>query len=310
MNAKLTLTSAETGKLWATYMGNTMSKCILNYYLKCVEDKYIKRILNNALNLSESFLQTVKNIFIQENFAIPQGFTEDDVNLHAPSLFVDEFYLHYLKYTGKAGLYLYEVAIPLVKREDIRNFFTDALQSTVKLMNDVNIALMEKGALINPPPIPIPEKVDFVKKESYLSGFFGDVRPLHCLEIAHLYDNLENDITSRAISIGFSQVAKDEEIKQYLLKEIKKSQQHIELCSKKLVNDNLPAPSLMDTLVTTSTVAPFSDKLMLFQKIDLMTMKIRSYASGASLNGRHDIGVMYLRFLMEMDCLRKKEEIS
>lgn len=37
------LTSAEMGKLWATYTGNTLGKCVLSYYLKHVEDEDIKR---------------------------------------------------------------------------------------------------------------------------------------------------------------------------------------------------------------------------------------------------------------------------
>jgi Protein of unknown function (DUF3231) len=88
------LTSAEMGKLWAVYMGNTMSKCVLSYYLQHVNDKDIKEILKNALNLSNEFLQDIKKIFNSENFPIPIGFTEDDVNLGAPRLFADEFYLH------------------------------------------------------------------------------------------------------------------------------------------------------------------------------------------------------------------------
>lgn len=42
------LTSAEMGKLWAVYMGNTMSKCVISYYLQHVNDKDIKEILKNA----------------------------------------------------------------------------------------------------------------------------------------------------------------------------------------------------------------------------------------------------------------------
>ncbi|MFL6558440.1 MAG: DUF3231 family protein, partial [Bacillus sp. (in: firmicutes)] len=33
------LTSAEMGKLWVTYMGNSMSKRYLMYYLQHVEDQ-------------------------------------------------------------------------------------------------------------------------------------------------------------------------------------------------------------------------------------------------------------------------------
>src|SRR5688500_8775852 len=71
------LTSAEMGKLWAVYMGNTMSKCVISYYLQHVNDKDIKEILKNALNLSNQFLKDIKTIFESEYFPIPIGFTED-----------------------------------------------------------------------------------------------------------------------------------------------------------------------------------------------------------------------------------------
>ena len=47
------LTSAEMGKLWTTYTGNTLAKCVLRYYLQHINDQDIKRVLENALNLSE-----------------------------------------------------------------------------------------------------------------------------------------------------------------------------------------------------------------------------------------------------------------
>lgn len=300
MSNTLNLSSAEQGKLWTTYVGNTMSKCILSYYLKFVEESDIKNILSGALNLCESIIQTIKDIFIQEKFPIPIGFIEDDVNLEAPKLFSDEFYLHYLKYAAKAGMNIYSAAIPLMTREDTRNFFTNTLQSTVKLINDVNVLLMEKGYLISPPPIPIPEKVDFIKKQNYLSGFFGNIRPLNGLEIAHLYDNLQNDITSKALILGFSQVAKEEKIRNYFTRGKLINQKHIDLCTQKLDKENLPSPSLIDHLVTTSTISPFSDKLMVAHKIDMFSMKIRTYANGISLNGRRDIGTMYMRLLMDV----------
>lgn len=295
------LTSSEIGKLWAMYLGNTMSKCVLKFYLKYVEDQDTRRILEHALDLSNSFVRKIKNIFTQEKFPIPIGFTEEDVNVNAPRLFADEFYLHYLKYTGKAGMSLYANAIPLVIRDDIREFFTDSLQSTVKLMNVVNSILLEKGFLMNPPYIPIPERVDFVKKQNFLNGYFEDVRPPHGLEIAHLYDNMENDITSKALIMSFSQVTNNKELKQFFNKGKEINQKHIESCMQKLSKSNLPSPSLLDHLVSTSTEAPFSDKLMIFHKIDMFSMKIRSYANGVSLNGRRDISVMYTRFMLDVD---------
>ncbi|MGW8784888.1 DUF3231 family protein, partial [Heyndrickxia sporothermodurans] len=153
-----------------------------------------------------------------------------------------------------------------------------------------------KGLLIKTTTIPTPEKVKFIKENNYLNGFFGDVRNLHSLEIAHLFDNIENDITSKALLIGFSQVAKNEKVKDFFIKGRNITNTHIENCSKKLHKDHLPSPSFLDHLVSTSTDSPFSDKLMVFHKIDMFSMKVRSYANSLSVNGRKDLATMYSRF--------------
>ncbi|SFD41396.1 Protein of unknown function [Lentibacillus persicus] len=291
------LTSAEIGKLWATYAGNTMAERVLSYYLQHVNDPDIKSVLENALDLSQKIVKRIKEIFIQENFPLPIGFTKEDVNLGAPRLFADAFYLRYLKYTSKAGMSIYSIAIPLITRKDIRDFFGDTLHATVALLNEVNDLLLTKGLTVKPPFIPIPEKVDFVEKQRFLAGFFGEVRPPHAMEITHLYDNIEDDITSKALLIGFSQVAKTNEVKQLMLRGKKITNRHIMGCKEMLNRDNLPSPPLLDDQVMTSTFSPFSDKLILSHKIDMFSMKIRSYANASSLNGRRDIGAMYARFL-------------
>lgn len=159
------INSAEIGKLWATYMGNSMSKYVLRYFLQHVDDEEIKKVLENALNLSEDFLKTIEEILVNDQHPIPFGFTEGDVNLDAPRLFSDEFYLHYLKYAGKAGLSLYAIAVPLMARVDIRDFFTYVIEATVTLGNQINDLLITKGFLSKPPNIPIQDKVDFVKNK-------------------------------------------------------------------------------------------------------------------------------------------------
>lgn len=294
------LTAAEMGKLWAAYVGNTMGKCVLSYYLNHVDDDDIKRILESALGLSETFIHTIKGILEQDDFPIPIGFNEEDVNIEAPRLFYDEFYLHYLKYLGKAGMSIYSVAVPLVTRKDVNHFFVKALKETTQLLTDVNETLKAKGILTNAPPMPNPERVDFVKNQNYLKGFFGDVRPLHGLEIAHLYGNLNNDITSKALIIGFNQGARHEKVKRFLERGERLNQKHIGLFSDKLTKDHIPSPTLIDHLVTKSTTPPFSDKLMVFHKIDMFSMKIREYANGASLNGRRDIGALYAKCQLDV----------
>jgi hypothetical protein len=294
------LNSAEQGKLWAAYLGNTMAMCVLNFMLHHVEDQEIKGVVEQGLSLTVQFTKEIKLVFIQEDFPIPQGFTKDDVNVEAPRLFLDEFYLHYLKYTSKAGISLYGIAVPLMVRPDIRNFFTQCVESTMKLINRVNEILAAKGFLASPPFTPYPSKVDFIKRQSYLNGFFGDVRPLHALEIAHLYDNIENNTTSKAVLIGFSQVAQLEQAKSYFLRGKHIAAKQYDILSEMLQKEDLPSPTLLDALVTTSTFSPFSDKLMLFHKLDMFSMRIRTYGNALSLCARHDLAEKYGRMLLEI----------
>lgn len=294
------LTSAEMGKLWAVYTGNTMSKCVLTYFLNHVNDSEIKTIVQDALNLTEFFLYEIKKIFENEKIPIPLGLTDDDVNKGAPRLFMDEFYLHYLKYAGKAGLSIYVAALPLMIRPDVREFLNYSIQETAKMLIKVNETLLEKGVLHKPPFIPIPNKVEFVGKQSYLNGFFGEVRSLHALEIAHLHDIIENDVTSKALLIGFVKVAKSERVRQFFQRGKDLTMRHIEKSSHHLQKEDLPSPPLLDDLVEPANISPFSDKLMVFHKIDMFSMKIRSYGNALSLNGRRDLAAMYGKFLLDV----------
>jgi len=72
------------------------------------------------------------------------------------------------------------------------------------------------------------------------------------------------------------------------------------LLTEKLTKDGLSSPTLNDYLVTSSTVSPFSDKLMVFQKVDMVNVKIREYANGISLNGRKDIGALFVKCQTEV----------
>jgi hypothetical protein len=170
-------------------------------------------------------------------------------------------------------------------REDIREFFIYCSNSTTVLLGQINNVLMEKGLIIRAPEIPIPEQVEFINKPNFLNGFFGDVRPLHALEITHLYDNIENNVTSKALLLGFTQTASREKVRDFLQRGKEITDKTIEKLQLTLQHENLPSPSLLDHLVTGSTVAPFSDKLMVFHKVDMFCMKIRSFGNAIAVNG-------------------------
>lgn len=281
-------------------MGNSMARCVLQYHLRHAEDEDIRATLQKSLDLCDRFTHESKSILSADGHPVPFGFAEQDVNLNAPRLFEDEFYLHYLKYVAKAGLSIYGIAFPLMTRQDMRDFFTYVLKSTVDLMAEINAVLEKKSYLNRPPLIPMPDRTDFATKQNYLSGFLGHIRPLHALEIAHLHDNLENNATSRAVLIAFSQVAQSEEAKEYFIRGGKIAAKHFKIFSDILGKEHLPSPPTLNHLVTDSTVSPFSDKLMMFHKLDMFSMRIRSYANAMAVSPRHDLAAVYARLILEV----------
>jgi hypothetical protein len=293
------LTSAEQGKLWAAYMGNSMGACVLQHMLEHVEDPEIKQVVEHARNLAVRFQSVIKDIYAQEKYPIPQGFTERDVHDGADRLFLDEFCLHYLRYTSKAGMSIYGIAVSLMSRTDIRAFFMDCVKSTMELIDMVDIVLEKKGFAKPPPLIPYPGSIDMVEKQSYLNGFFGKVRPLQSLEIAHLYESIENNAVSRAVLVGFSQTAQSEQVRSYMRRGQEIAAKHYEIFSAQLAEEHLSTFPILDPLVTASTCPPFSDKLMTAHKLDMFTMRIRSYGNALAFAARHDLAHKYGRLLVE-----------
>jgi hypothetical protein len=294
------VTTLEMGKLWATYMGNSMSVQILSYFLHHCEDEDIRTLLENGLALARDFLQRIEGFFVKDHIPIPIGFTNNDVNLGAPRLYADEFYVHYLKYASKAGISLYAVAVPLMMREDIREFFVYCNQCTTVLLGQINNVLAEKKFIAKPPILPTPEEIEKVDKQSYLNGFFGDVRPLQALEIIHLWDNIENNTTSKALLLGFYQTVKDDKIKALFKRGLNMTDKAVKQYQEKLHLEQMPSPAYLDHLVTTSTYPPFSDKIMLFHKADMFAMKIRAFGNSLAVTARRDIDMLYIRTLINI----------
>ncbi|WP_449537706.1 DUF3231 family protein [Ferdinandcohnia sp. Marseille-Q9671] len=290
----------EMGKLWATYMGNSMSIQILSYFSQHCEDEDIKTLLKNGIALAKDFTQRIEVFLNKENIPIPSGFSEDDVNLGAPRLYEDEFYAHYLKYAAKAGLSLYAVAVPLLMREDIREFFIYCNQCTTVFLGQINNVLTAKKLIAKPPIIPIPEGIDKIDNQSYLRGFIGDVRPLQALEIVHLWDNIENNTTSKALLLGFYQIVKDEKIKALFKRGLNMTDKAVKQYKEKLHVEHMTSPEYLDHLVTGSTFPPFSDKIMLFHKVDMFAMKIRSFGNSLAVTARRDIDMLYIRTLVNI----------
>ncbi|WP_078554323.1 DUF3231 family protein [Bacillus alkalicellulosilyticus] len=60
-----------------------------------VEDLEVKSLIQSALNYFEEHLIELRNIFNNEYYPVPNGFTKSDVNLEDPRLFSNIYSLLY-----------------------------------------------------------------------------------------------------------------------------------------------------------------------------------------------------------------------
>lgn len=294
------LTSGELASMWTGYLGDSMANCVLQYFLKKVEDPEVKPLLEHAFGLTSEHLEFKKKLFEQEQFPVPYAFNEADVNLNAPKLFSDGFMLHYLRHMGIAGTTAYSMALASCSRQDIRAFFNHNLRTTAELLNKVTTLLQSKGILPRTPFFPYPDHAEFVQKESWLNGVLGDRRPLNASECTHLYLNIMTNCTGQALMIGFSQGTKSKEVIKYIVRGRDISAKHIEVFSSLLRDDHLPAPMNLAADVSNCTESPFSDKLMLYHTVSLSALGLGNYGAAIAASMRRDLAATYASLSAEI----------
>ncbi|MDW8801870.1 DUF3231 family protein [Clostridium sp. A1-XYC3] len=294
------LTAAEIGELWSTYMNNSASKCLLSYFINKVKDPNISELVEFSLDLSETHLKVIEDIFKTVNHPIPQGFNEKDFNINGEKLFSDSFMLQYIKYLSRFSLYNYSEALTVSSREDVRKFFTDSIQSAVELSNKNDDVLLSKGLYIRSPYLNVPEEVSFVSKKSYIQDLFGDKRPLNSLEITQVFINMQTNILGKAFAMGLSQTIKDRKIKDYIIRGKEIAEKHIDVFSDLLKESDLPSPMTFDAEITKATDPIFSDKLVMFHFIGLTAFGVASYGNALSKSMRADVSATFTRLAAEI----------
>ncbi|WP_342453864.1 DUF3231 family protein [Ammoniphilus resinae] len=297
---KVPLTASEISNLWTSYQANSMSICVLKYFSATAQDLDIKSVIEFALGVAEKQYHDVKEIFRSEGVAIPLGFTEDDVDVNAPRLLSDAFALEYVKHMASIGMMTYSAALYISTRADVRECFHTAMISTIELDKKSTEVLLDKGIYMRPPYINLPEKVDFVKDQSFLSGWFGERRPITGLEITNLFINMITNSLGKALIMGFSQVVQSKDIRKYLIRGKQISTKQLSVFGSILKDEDVDTPRSWESHVTDSTIPPFSDKLMLFHVVSLIASGIGNYGVALSTSPRKDIAAHYARLLSEI----------
>ncbi|MCM3690684.1 DUF3231 family protein [Neobacillus niacini] len=297
---KVKITSAELAQIWAQYMNDSGSICVLTFFLEKAEDSEIKQIVEFALQLSKTHIEKLTAFFNEEKFAVPYGFKlEEDVDVSAPKLYSDSFVLQFIHQMAKIGLTNYSASVASSVRADITDYYMECVSETMQLYKLSKNLLLAKGLYVRSPAIPS-EKVEFVNKQAFLFDVIGEKRPLIVAEVGNLYANIQRNILGVATLLGFSQVAKDKEVTQFLLRGIDIGKKHIKAFGAKLEECNLPVPAVLSAEVSSSTSYTFSDKLMMFFTTGLITLSIGYYGTGVAQSPRMDLGVMYNRLSLEV----------
>jgi hypothetical protein len=295
------LTASEISWIWTAYQSNSMAVCVLKHFLANVEDQTIRDVLHFALEISEKYIQEIAQIFEKETYPLPQAFTEGDINIDAPRLFTDALYLQYVENMGKFGMESYSVALTTTTRQDIYGLFSLAMADAIQLRDQAKALLLEKGLYHRDPGLPTPDQIDFVTSSKFLKGFSGDRRALLGTEISNLWFNSIRNGLGQALIQGFSQVAKNKEVRQYMERGREISAKHLEKFGSVLDQDYLSRGAFNLTgHVTTSKEAPFSDKLMMFHISALTASGVGQYGIAMSISPRHDLSVLYARLGAEI----------
>lgn len=299
--ANMVLTSGEIGFLWQTYQYESLANCGLQYFLQHVDDKDIKKVMEKALKLTVKRIAKVKELLTTEEHSIPEGFTEGDVNLKAPRLFSDELYLDYLMHTMQMEFFNYSWPMVVAVKWPIQQYYEEIMKDTMQLEMEVKELAKQKGVFIREPNIPNVRSISYVKKDSFLTGWFGNRRPLMALEISQLVHNTQRNALGEAVITAFSQVATSKKVKEFFKKGRDISNKHVQKFTEKLGEDHLPSGALRKTdQVTTSAESPFSERLMMNFITTLIASGIGEYGTAISMSPRHDLGALYARLMTEI----------
>jgi hypothetical protein len=294
------LTSSEFASLWTAYMNNSMSYCVLRFFKEKTQDTEISSIIGLAIEIAETLIQDITDIYEKESHAIPVGFSKnEDLNLNAPALYSDTFHLKFVHNMARHGMTSYGASFAGCARTDVKELNSKAIDLTRKLYNESLTVLLEKGLYTRSASIPIPDKVEFIEKQGYLTGWFGERRPMNAIEIMHFYNNMERNAVGKALLLGFGQTAGLQEVRNYMVRGANIASKVVEFLAHILSEENHSESPTLDSDVLKSTTPPFSDKLMMFQVSMLSGMSLGYYGVALGTVSRRDLASKFMRITME-----------
>lgn len=291
MNNENPLSSSELGALWLTYQEKTLILRVLEYFIAKADDQQTINIMGGLWQELHLYVQKIEKIFKNEGAVIPKGFTNEDVNLEAPKLFDNGFDIMFIRILKEISMGMYTINMNMAYRDDVMSIYEGLTAVTQKIYKLSTLYLLERGILTLPPNVTMPKSTEFIKSKSYLKGFklFGDKRSLNDIELGYLHHGIETNNIGMQLITGFAQCADDEEVKQFFVKGKELAKKQIKEFEQILLESDVQFSANSGSIVTPSTIAPFSQKLMMFCVYLLNSFGIVGGSFGAVFSLRNDV---------------------
>ncbi|WP_332693400.1 DUF3231 family protein [Halalkalibacter lacteus] len=303
MPEKPAITSSELGTLWLTYQQKTMILRMLEYFIEQADDEKAKGIMTNLHGEIDLYVSKITETLQNEGVVIPIGYTAQDVNIGVPKLYDNGFDIMFVRLLKELSMALHSLNITMAYREDIVIIFNELTAITQKYYNLCTQYLLEKGMLARPPYVSMPKSVEFVKDTTYLGGLainpFSEKRTLNTVEVAHLHHTIETNITGVQMITGFAQCANEREVKNFFNEGTELAKSIIKELNETLLQSGVQTPESSGGNPTRSTVAPFSDKLMMYCTSLFCSFAMGGSSLGTAFSLRNDLPAKMTIFMKD-----------
>jgi hypothetical protein len=281
------------GTLWITYNEKTLIMRMLEYFIEKSDDQQAKNILGGLWQELNFYVLQMEEIFKDQGMAKPAGYTNEDVNLEAPKLYDNGFDIMFVRILKEVSMGMYTINMNMSYNDKIMQIYEGLTVVTQKIYKLSTLYLLEKGILTLPPKVTMPKTTEFIKSKSYMNGFnlFGDKRALNDLELGILHHGIETNNIGLQLITGFAQCAQNKEVKQYFVKGKELAKKQIKVMQEILLESDIQFAATSGSTVTTSTVAPFSDKLMMHCVYLLNGFGLVGSSFGTFFSLRNDIAM-------------------
>jgi hypothetical protein len=123
---------------------------------------------------------------------------------------------------------------------------------------------------------------------------------LNTVEVAYIFHGIEANVTGLQMIIGFAQCAHNSEVKKFFAKGAELSKSVIKEMSEAFLEDDIQIHAASGGNATRSTVAPFSDKLMMYCTSMFCSFSMGDNAIGTAFSLRNDLAAKMTVFMKDI----------